>query len=96
MTTASRKTKLQVHYRVLVPGEAATVWIAGTKGGETFPEKRAAWQSLSRIQWFPAGMEGEQLNSALTEELRRSHPMAVEVMVDRVRVLRPEVVLQER
>jgi len=58
--------------------------------------ERPAWQSLSRIQWFPAGMQGEQLSSALTRELRRSHPMATEMVVDRVKVIRPEVLLQER
>jgi len=62
MTTASRKTKLQVHYRVLVPGETATVWIAGARGGETFPERRPFSLAMNRNQWVPASLEGERLN----------------------------------
>ena len=51
---------------------------------------------MSRIQWLPAWLEGEQLESLLVQELRRSHPTAEDVAVDRVTVLRREVVLQER
>ena len=31
--------KLQVHYRVMQQGETATVWLAGTKAGDTVPER---------------------------------------------------------
>jgi hypothetical protein len=51
---------------------------------------------MSRIQWFPAWLEGEQLDWALLQQLRLSHPMAEQVAVDRVTVLRQGVVLQER
>ena len=51
---------------------------------------------MTRIQWFPAWLEGEQLNWALVQELQRSHPAAKQVAVDRITVLRREVVLQER
>ena len=88
--------KLQVHYRVLQKGETATVWVAGTTAGDTVPERWPAWLSMSRIQWLPAWLEGEQLESLLVQELRRSHPTAEDVAVDRVTVLRREVVLQER
>ena len=88
MNAGLPKNKLQVHYRVLQPGETATVWVAGITAGDTFPERRPAWQSLSRIQWFPADLGGDQLNSALLEELRRSHPTATEVVLECVTVLR--------
>ncbi len=51
---------------------------------------------MSRTQWVPAWLEGEQLEWALVQELRRSHPTAEDVAVDRVSVLRQGVVLQER
>ena len=51
---------------------------------------------MSRTQWVPAWLEGEQLEWALVQELRRSYPAAADVAVDRVTVLRREVVLQER
>ena len=51
---------------------------------------------MTRIQWFPAWLEGEQLERTLLQELRRSHPSAEDVAVDRVTVMRREVVLQER
>ena len=51
---------------------------------------------MSRTQWVLAWLEGEQLESALVQELRRSHPMAEDVAVDRVSVLRQGVVLQQR
>lgn len=82
------KNKLQVHYRVLQPGETKTVWVAGTSADDTVPERRPAWQRLSRFQWFPAGLDGEQLKRALMEELRRSHPTATEVVLESVKVLR--------
>ncbi len=88
--------KLQVHYRVLQKGETATVWVAGTTAGDTVPERWPAWLSMTRIQWLPAWLEGEQLDWALVQELQRSHPTATQVAVDRVTVLRREVVLQER
>ena len=88
--------KLQVHYRVLRQGETATVWVAGPTAGDIVPERWPAWLSMTRIQWFPAWLEGEQLNWALVQELQRSHPAAKQVAVDRITVLRREVVLQER
>jgi len=88
--------KLQVRYRVLQPGETATVWVAGATAGDTVPERWQAWLPMTRIQWFPAWLEGEQLERALLQELRRSHPSAEEVAVDRITVIRAGVVLQER
>ena len=93
---AAPHNKLQVHYRVLQSGETATVWVAGTTAGDTVTERGPAWLPMTRIQWFPACLEGEQLDWALLQELRRSHPTAEDVAVDRVTVLRREVVLQER
>jgi hypothetical protein len=88
--------KLRVHYRVLQQGETATVWVAGTTAGDTVTERWPAWLSMSRTQWVPAWLEGEHLESVLVQELRRSHPTAEDVAVDRVTVLRSGVVLQER
>ena len=88
--------KLRVHYRVLQPGETATVWVAGTTAGDTVPERWPAWLPMTRIQWFPTLLEGEQLDWALLRQLRLSHPTAEQVAVDRVTVLREGVVLQER
>ena len=88
--------KLQVRYRVLQLGETATVWVAGGTSGNTVPERWQAWRSMTRIQWYPNWMEGELLERALREELRRSHPSAKEVAVDRITVIRARVVLQER
>jgi hypothetical protein len=89
------KNKLQVHYRVLQPGEIETVWVAGTSAGDTVPERWPAWQWLSRFQWFPAGLEGEQLKRAIIEELRRSHPTATEVVLERVTVLRQGMAVKD-
>ena len=96
MNSALPHTKLRVHYRVLQQGETATVWVAGTTAGDTVTERWPAWLSMSRTQWLPAWLEGEQLESVLVQELRRSHPTAEDVAVDRVSVLRQGVVLQER
>ena len=96
MNAALPQNKLRVHYRVLQQGETVTVWVAGTTAGDTVPERWPAWLSMSRTQWVPAWLEGEQLESLLVQELRRSHPTAEDVAVDRVTVLRREVVLQER
>ena len=94
MNAALPHNKLRVHYRVLRQGVTATVWVAGTTAGDTVPERWPAWLSMSRTQWLPAWLEGEQLEWALVQELRRSHPTAEQVAVDRVTVLRREVVLQ--
>jgi hypothetical protein len=51
---------------------------------------------MTRIQWFPAWLEGEQFDWALLQHLHLSHPMAEQVAVDCVTVLRQGVVLQER
>jgi hypothetical protein len=96
MNAALPHNKLQVHYRVLQPGETATVWVAGATAGDTVPERWQAWLSMTRIQWFPAWLEGDQLEQLLLQVLRRSHPSAEDVAVDRVSVLRQGVVLQER
>ena len=96
MNAALPHNKLRVHYRVLQQGETATVGVAGTTAGDTVPERWSAWLSMSRTQWVPAWLEGEQLESLLLQELRRSHPTAEDVAVDRVSVLRSGVVLQER
>ena len=96
MNSALPHNKLRVHYRVLQQGETATVWVAGTTAGDTVPERWPAWLSMSRTQWVPGWLEGEQLESLLLQELRRSHPTAEDVAVDRVSVLRSGVVLQER
>ena len=85
-----------LHYRVLQQGETAAVWAAGTTAGDTVTERWPAWLSMSRTLWVPAWLEGEQLEWALVQELRRSHPTAEDVAVDRVSVLRSGVVLQER
>jgi len=37
--------KLQVRYRVLQPGETATVCVAGATAGDTVPER---WQAIRR------------------------------------------------
>ena len=84
--------KLRVHYRVLQPGETATVWVAGTTAGDTVPERWPAWLPMTRIQWFPTWLEGEQLDWALLRQLRLSHPTAEQVAVDRVTLLREGVV----
>ena len=96
MNAAIPHNKLQVHYRVLQKGETATVWVAGTTAGDTVPERWPAWLPMTRIQWFPTWLEGEQLDWALLHELRRSHPTAEDVAVDRVSLLMQGVVLQER
>ena len=96
MNAALPHNKLRMHYRVLQQGETATVWVAGTTAGDTVTERWPAWLPMSRTQWVPAWLEGEQLECALVQELRRSHPTAEDVAVDRVTVLRREVVLQER
>ncbi|MFM2172407.1 MAG: hypothetical protein RLZZ54_334 [Cyanobacteriota bacterium] len=96
MNSALPHNKLRVHYRVLQQGETATVWVAGTTAGDTVTERWPAWLSMSRTQWVPAWLEGEQLESLLLQELRRSHPAAEDLAVDRVSVLRSGVVLQER
>jgi len=95
MRAALPHNKLRVHYRVLQQGETATVWVAGTTAGDTVTERWPAWLSMSRTQWVPAWLEGEQLESVLVQELRRSHPTAEDVAVDRVSVLRHGVLLQE-
>ena len=96
MNAALPHNKLRVHYRVLQQGETATVWVAGTTAGDTVPERWPAWLPMTRIQWFPTWLEGEQLDWALLRQLRLSHPTAEQVAVDRVTVLREGVVLQER
>jgi hypothetical protein len=96
MNSALPHNKLRVHYRVLQQGETVTVWMAGTTAGDTVPECWPAWLSMSRTQWVPAWLEGEQLDALLVQELRRSHPTAEQVAVDRVSLLRQGVVLQER
>ena len=96
MNAALPHNKLRVHYRVLQQGETATVWVAGTTAGDTVTERWPAWLSMSRTQWVPAWLEGEQLEWALVQELRRSHPTAEDVAVDLITVLREGVVLQER
>jgi hypothetical protein len=96
MNAALPHNKLRVHYRVLQQGETATVWVAGTSAGDTVTERWPAWLSMSRTQWHPAWLEGEQLEWALVQELRRSHPTAEDVVVDRVTVIRSGVVLQGR
>ncbi len=85
-----------MRYRVLQPGETATVWVAGVTAGDTVPERWQAWLLMTRIQWFPAWLEGDQVERALLQELRRSHPSAEDVAVDRITVIRAGVVLQER
>jgi hypothetical protein len=74
----------------------ATVWVAGATAGDTVPERWPAWLPMTRIQWFPAWLEDEQLDWDLLRQLRLSHPTAEQVAVDRVTVLREGVVLQER
>lgn len=96
MTTSLLHNKFRVDYRVRQRGETATVWVAGTTAGDTVLERWPAWLPMSRIQWLPSSLEGEQLNFALMQELKRCHPMAERVEVDRVTVLREKVVLQER
>jgi hypothetical protein len=39
MNAALPHNKLRVHYRVLQPGETATVWVAGATAGDTVPER---------------------------------------------------------
>jgi hypothetical protein len=87
---------LRVHYRFLQQGETATVWVAGTTAGDTVTKRWPTWLSMSRTQWVPAWREREQLESLLVQELRRSHPTAEQVAVDRVSLLREGVMLQER
>ena len=87
MSSALPHNKLRVHYRVLQQGETATVWVAGTTAGDTVTERWPAWLSMSRTQWVPAWLEGEQLGWALVQELRRSHPTAEDVAVDLITVL---------
>jgi hypothetical protein len=82
------KNKLQVHYRVLQPAETETVWVAGTSVGDIVPERWSAWQWLSLFQCLPSSLEGGQLNRALMDELRRSHPTATEVVLERVTLIR--------
>jgi hypothetical protein len=54
-----------------------------------------AW-ILSGPERWPVWLGGERLDWALLQQLRCSHPMAEQVAVDRVTVLRQGVVLQER
>jgi hypothetical protein len=96
MNSALPHNKLRVQYRVLQQGETATVWVAGTTAGVTVTERWPAWLPMSRTQWVPAWLEGEQLEWTLVQELQRSHPAAEGVAVDCVSVLRQGVVLQER
>ena len=96
MNPALPHNKLRVHYRVLQQGETATVWVAGTIAGDTVPEHWPAWLSMSRTQWVPAWLKGEQLECALVQELRRSHLTVEQVAVDRVTMLREGVMLKER
>ena len=93
MSTVLRHNKLEVHYRILVPGETARVWVAGTTAGDTVAERWPAWRSLTRTQWSPAWLEGEQLEQALVAELQRSHPSAEQVAVEQIKLLRAGVVL---
>ncbi len=95
MNSALPHNKLRVHYRVLQQGETATAWVAGTTAGDAVTERWPAWLSMSRTQGVPASLEREQLEWALVQELRRSHPTAEDVAVDRFTVLRREVVLHE-
>ncbi len=96
MNSALAHNKLRVLYRVLHQGETATVWVAGTTAGDTVTERWPAWLSMSRTQWVPAWLEGEQLEWALVQELRRSHLTVEQVAVDRVTMLREGVMLKER
>ena len=47
-------------------------------------------QCLSRFQWILCAVEGGKLNRGLTEELRRSHKMALEVVRERDTELRQD------
>lgn len=47
-------------------------------------------QCLSRFQWIPCAIDGGKQNRALTEEIRRSHPTALEVVHERFKVLRQD------
>jgi len=72
----------------------ATVLVPGATAGETV--RWPAWLLMTRFQWFPAWLQGEQLDWAFLRQLRLSHPTAEQVAVDRFFVLRQGVVLQER
>jgi len=52
------KNKLQVHYRVLQPGETETVWVAGTSAGDTVPERWPAWQMALTLPVVPCRPRG--------------------------------------
>jgi hypothetical protein len=47
------------------------------------------------LEWFPGWVQGERLDCVLLQLLRRSHPIAEQVAVDRVTVFRQGRVLQE-
>lgn len=74
----------------------ATVWVSGATAGDTVTERWPASLPMTHIQWFPAWLQGEQLDWALRRQLRLSNPTAEQMPVDRVSVLRQGVVLQER
>ena len=51
-------------------------------------ERWQAWRSFTRSQWFPAPLTANQMQEQLEEDLRHSHPRAIDLVVERIEVVR--------
>jgi hypothetical protein len=89
VTGQKQSQKLRIRYSVLEPGETARVFIsdASRTDAQLAMERWEAWRTFTRTQLFPAPLTAEQMQELVEADLRRSHPHAVDLVVERIEVV---------
>jgi len=85
-----QKQKLRITYRVLWPNETSRVFIsdASRADAQLQVERWQTWRSFTRSQWFPAPLTADQMQEQVEQDLRHSHPRALDLVVERIEVVR--------
>ena len=75
---------------MLWPNETSRVFIsdASRTDAQLRVERWQAWRMFTRSQWLPAPLIADQMQEQVEQVLRHSHPRALDLVVERIEVVR--------
>ena len=89
-SAATAETEAADHLPGAWPNETSRVFIsdASRADAQLQVERWQAWRSFTRSQWFPAPLTADQMQEQVEQDLRHSHPRALDLVVERIEVVR--------
>ena len=86
--TEKSKKLLRVTYRIQQEGDFSRLFVCGPSRDSVAVSQQLAWIPMKRKQWFVVESSDIDLTMPVLEELKRTHPSALNIEIDSIEIMR--------